>query len=217
MNNALNYQAYDKHLRSRVKLFGNLLGNVLQEHAGEKIYDVVETLRKGFIKLRKEPQKALKEKLNTLIDNLDPETTSHVLRAFNIYFKLINIAEESHYHHVRRMMVKQEKPLWEGSFSHTLTQFITDGLQAEDLQSLLDQMLYLPVFTAHPTEAKRRTIMESLRRIFVTAERLDEPKIGKQEQENIQVELQSQIQILWKTDEVRIHRQIGRASCRERV
>ena len=54
------------------------------------------------------------------------------------------------------------------------------GMNAEQLQTLLNQLAYMPVFTAHPTEAKRRTIMEALRRIFITAEELDDPRIGEE-------------------------------------
>ncbi len=203
MNDSLLYQKNDKLLRSRVRLFGNLLGNVLKQHAGQQVFDTVETLRKGFIKLRNDDNPQLKARLNKLICGLDPKTTTHVLRAFNIYFSLLNIAEEANHHHVRNKMIKHEVPLWKGSFQDTLTRFMLDGIDAADLQRLLDRLLYLPVFTAHPTEAKRRTVMESLRRIFVTAERLEQPGLGKHERREITELLQDQIQVLWKTDEVR--------------
>ena len=71
------------------------------------------------------------------------------------------------------------------------------------MQTLLNRLAYMPVFTAHPTEAKRRTLMESLRRIFLLSERYDDPRIGREEQLEIREELTAEIQILWKTDEVR--------------
>ena len=64
----------------------------------------------------------------------------------------------------------------------------------------------MPVITAHPTESKRRTIKEAQRRIFVTSRKLDELQLSKDEREDIIKLLESQIQILWKTDEVRGHR-----------
>ena len=169
MNNTKFFQAHDKLLRAQVRLFGNLLGNVLRDHAGEDVLEIVESLRKGFIKLREKPDDKLKAKLTQLIDSLDPDAATDVLRAFNIYFGLVNIAEESNHHQVRNQMLRKGGPLWDGSFNNTLQDFMIDGLQADELQTLLDSLRYIPVFTAHPTEAKRRTIMESMRRIFSTA------------------------------------------------
>ncbi|MEJ2346607.1 MAG: phosphoenolpyruvate carboxylase [Gammaproteobacteria bacterium] len=199
-------QPRDKLLRTRVKLFGNLLGNVLRAQAGEQVLETVEALRKGYIRLRDTDDPRLRQRLSRLIDDLDPETTTHVLRAFNVYFSLVNIAEEAFHHQERRRQVVSGEPLWTGSFSDTLNQLLAQGVGPGQLQTVMDQLAYVPVFTAHPTEAKRRTIMESLRRIFVTSERLHERRVGKDERRELTQELQNQIQILWKTDEVRIHR-----------
>ncbi len=194
----------DKHLRARVRLFGNLLGNILRENAGPSVYDIVEKLRTGFIKLQNNHSDELKQELNATISSLDASTSTDVLRAFNIYFSLVNIAEEAHSHFIRRCQIKKGGPLWKGSFTDTLTQFMVDGLSADNLQTLFDGLAYIPVFTAHPTEAKRRTILESYRRIFKTAEKLEETKLSKEEQRQITESLEDQIQVLWKTNEVRV-------------
>ncbi len=196
----------DKELRSRVRLFGNLLGEVLATQAGPDVLAAVETLRKGYIRLRKEDNPALRARLAKKIDKLDPETLNHVVRAFNLYFSLVNIAEEAFQHKERRRHVRQGGPLWRGSFDHTLREFDSEGISDEQLQSLLDRTLYLPVFTAHPTESKRRAVMHTLRGIFLTAEKLDGPRMGKLEREQVIDDLRNQIQVLWKTDEVRVHK-----------
>ena len=196
----------DKELRSRVRLFGNLLGEVLASQAGHDVLETVETLRKGYIRLRKKDDAALRARLAKKIDSLDPDTLSHVVRAFNLYFSLVNIAEEAFQHRERRRMVRRGGPLWPGSFDHTLREFHAEGISAEQIQALLDSALYLPVFTAHPTESKRRAIMHNLRRIFVTAEQLDQRPLGREQRADIIDELRDQIQVLWKTDEVRTHK-----------
>ncbi len=196
----------DKELRSRVRLFGNLLGEVLATQAGPDVLAAVETLRKGYIRLRKEDNPSLRARLAKKIDKLDPETLNHVVRAFNLYFSLVNIAEEAFQHKERRRHVRQGGPLWRGSFDHTLREFDSEGISDEQLQSLLDRTLYLPVFTAHPTESKRRAVMHTLRGIFLTAEKLDGPRMGKLEREQVIDDLRNQIQVLWKTDEVRVHK-----------
>ena len=196
----------DKELRSRVRLFGNLLGEVLASQAGQDVLGAVETLRKGYIRLRKEDNPPLRARLAKKIDQLDPDTLSHVVRAFNLYFSLVNIAEEAFQHKERRRHVRQGGPLWRGSFDHTLREFSDQNISAEAFQSLLERTLYLPVFTAHPTESKRRAVMHALRGIFLTAEKLDGPRMGKIERELVIDDLRNQIQVLWKTDEVRVHK-----------
>ncbi|MEJ2645001.1 MAG: phosphoenolpyruvate carboxylase [Gammaproteobacteria bacterium] len=196
----------DKELRARVRLFGNLLGNVLRDQAGGKVLAAVEALRKGYIRLRQEESPRLRLRLATMIERLEPDVLTHVVRAFNVYFSLVNIAEEAFQHRQRRRAIRSGGPLWRGSFDDTLREFNTEDMNREQLQSLLDQTCYVPVFTAHPTESKRRTIMEALRRIFVTSEQLYDARLNKEEREQVIDDLRTQIQILWKTDEVRIHR-----------
>ena len=191
----------DKDLRARVKLFGNLLGKVLHDQAGGRVLKAVEMLRKGYIGLRKTDNPRNRARLSQVIHSLDADTLTHVVRAFSTYFSLVNLAEEAFQHRQRRLQVRVGGPLWVGSFDHTLRQF--KGVNAQQFQSLLDRLAFLPVITAHPTESKRQTIMEALRRIFITSERLNDPALSKQERDEIIELLETQIQILWKTDEVR--------------
>ena len=95
----------DKALRSRVKLFGNLLGNVLRTQAGGRVFVAVETLRKGYIRLHKEENPKKRAQLSRLISKLDPVTLTHGVRAFSAYFSLVNIAEEAHQHRQRRRLI----------------------------------------------------------------------------------------------------------------
>ena len=195
----------DKELRARVKLFGNLLGNVLHAHAGEQVFFAVETLRTGHIGLQRHDSARKRRELAEFISTLDPDTLTHVVRAFSTYFSLVNIAEEAYQHRQRRLQVRAGGALWTGSFDATLHELHDQGVTPQQLQDVLDRLAYIPVITAHPTESKRRTIMEALRRIFVTSERLDDPRVGPSEREEIIELLKNQIQVLWKTDEVRVN------------
>lgn len=198
----------DTKLRARVKLFGNTLGNILRAQAGGRVYAAVEALRKGYIDLREEPTPQKRKRLARLIDNLDPATLTQVVRAFSIYFSLVNIAEEASQHEKRRAMMRAsaKKPLWIGSFDATLREFKQDNLSPDQVQTILDHLAYYPVITAHPTEAKRRMVKESMRRIFVISERAIDDRLSKMEREDFVRQLESEIQILWKTDEVRVQR-----------
>ena len=196
----------DKELRARVKLLGNLLGDVLHQHAGEDVFDAVETLRTEHIRLRKRDNTRKRRELTRLLGSLDAETLTHVVRAFYTYFSLANIAEESYQHHQRYSQERLDGPSWNGSFDLTLQELLRQGMSGLQVQALLNQLVFMPVITAHPTESKRRTIMESLRRIFLTAEELDDPRLSQRELSAVINRLGSEIQILWKTDEVRANR-----------
>jgi phosphoenolpyruvate carboxylase len=198
--------ANDKQLRSCVKLYGSLLGNVLRAQAGEHLYAAVERLRTGYLELREKEDQDKRRCLMEAVANLDATTLEQVIRAFSTYFSLANIAEEAFSHRQRRVQVTTGKPLWHGSFDETLRAFHDRGVSAEQLQALLNETVYMPVFTAHPTEAKRRTVMEGLRRIFLTGEELNNSRLSQYQRDEIIERLQAQIQILWKTDEVRLNK-----------
>ncbi len=196
----------DKTLRTRVKLFGNLLGEVIQEQAGGNILEAVEILRRGYISLRRKDSPAKRRRLTQFIEGLDIHTLNHVVRAFSLYFSLVNIAEESYQHRQRRIQVRSGGPLWTGSFDSVLREFHQQGVGLDRIGEVLEQMAFIPVLTAHPTEAKRRTVMENLRRIFIIGEQLNDPRLGREERETLIDQLRSEIQILWRTDEVRAQR-----------
>jgi len=194
----------DKRLRSRVKLFGNILGKILHDHAGDKVFNAVETLRKGHISLRKMDDMRKRQRLAALVESLDPESLAHVVRSFSIYFSLVNIAEEAYQHKQRRREVSRNGPLWLGSFDTTMREFYQEGISAEQVQHLLNQLAYIPVFTAHPTEAKRRTILEALRRIFIISEELETTRLSRIQKDDIYTKLERHIRILYESNEVRI-------------
>jgi phosphoenolpyruvate carboxylase len=194
----------DKELRARVRLFGDLLGRVIRRLEGDEVFHAVETLRKGFVSLRKREDPRLRQRMMRCIVHQAPETTERIIRAFSIYFSLVNIAEEDLFYRWRRAQVGSGDPLWVGSFDRTLRELRAEGVTAAELEKLLSELSYTPVFTAHPTEARRRTTMQNQRRVFQTADRLNNPRIGAAERKLLIEELETQIQILWRTNEVRV-------------
>ena len=193
--------AADRRLRSRVRLFGNMVGSVLKEQVSERVFTSVETLRKGFISLHKKDSPNRRKHLMRYIDALDVETLEHVIRAFSVYFDLANVAEEAH---ILRKSRRGKSNGTRLSFDTALREFSNRGVSAEQMQTLLNRLLYRPVFTAHPTEAKRRTVMQLLRHVFLNTRRLDCERVDVDEKEEIFEQLFRHIQVLWKTDEVRL-------------
>ncbi|MEA3406185.1 MAG: phosphoenolpyruvate carboxylase [Pseudomonadota bacterium] len=195
----------DKQLRARVKLLGSLLGEIIETQVGKPMLDAVEKLRKGYIQLHEKEDAQLRAELTDFIEAQSADDLMLIIRAFNLYFSLVNLAEEEHQFHERQSQLKSDGPLWEGSVLNTVEEFKNQGLTADQVQTLLNKLDYIPVFTAHPTESKRRAVMENLRKIFLTLGELDEAEAynNPYAQEEVIKKLQYQIQVLWKTDEVR--------------
>ena len=193
----------DDHLRAQVKLLGTLLGQVLLQFAGEDVFDMVETLRRGFAELHQQEDQQRRTELMTLIDAMPAEKVELVVRAFSSYFKLVNVAEEAFAHRNRRRMLSHGMPLWEGSFDRTLGDLKAQGLSTGTLQGMLNRLYYAPVFTAHPTEARRRAVMEGMRRVFLICDQLYSPTLGVNDQREFEAQLAAEIQVMWRTDELR--------------
>ncbi len=194
---------HDKSLRGRVKLLGRLLGDVIASQAGGDVLRSVERLRKGFIQMRDEPDPVRLARLKKFISTLSPDALRPVIRAFSIYFQLANTAEESFQHRQRRRIAAKGGVLWKGSFDACLRDLRNMGVSPDELQDLFEEIRYMPVFTAHPTESKRRSIMLQMRRIFESNEALDAPPTSIDYKEHHTRNLRTHIQTLWKTNEVR--------------
>jgi phosphoenolpyruvate carboxylase len=202
----MSHHSTNDELQRDIDLVAGLLGDVLRKHSRKRVLVMVERLREGFAQLRERQDPKLLAKLMKRIEGLDPQTLSEVIRSFAIYFGLVNTAEEARGYRDRMDQIHGGGPLWKGSFDYTLRQLKADGVSPENLRSLLEHLVYLPVFTAHPTEAKRRTTLEIFRRIFLLIQDLHERRLNDEETREKLAAIVSQIQILWKTDEVRVHK-----------
>ncbi|MEF8792798.1 phosphoenolpyruvate carboxylase [Thiohalorhabdus sp.] len=200
-----NFSQLDSELRGRVKTLGRTLGDVLQNQAGSQVYEAVEYLRKGYIQLRKEDDPQLRAELERFIKELDPDVLTYVIRAFSGYFRLVNVAEEAHAHRLL-YRAEQEGEAWENSFEDVLTRLKDKGLTPEQAGELLGHLDISPVITAHPTEATRRTLLENQRRMFLKVKSLDDNRLPPFEREALEQNLAVDVQIMWKTDEVRVRR-----------
>lgn len=202
-NVAIPMPTTDHDLRAVVKQLGNLLGEIVSAYAGRAVYEAVETLRLGYRRLEQQEDPAERERLLAFIAELDVDTLSLVIRAFSIYFSLVNVAEEVYAHRQRRRQRATEGPFWAGSFGLTLRELKDANVSLQEVQALMDALSYRPVFTAHPTEARRRTTMETLRRLFETIQRLDEQDLIDEDYVEIRNALHAHILTLWRSDEVR--------------
>ena len=193
----------DIELSRSNRFLGSVLIRVLNDQTQSEITAHIEQLQNHFTRWASDGNTNKLNQLSSGIEKLNIDAISGVVRVFNHYFSLLNIAEESYYLGLRRQQEVQGGHYWSNSFHDTLLTFKNSGVNADKLQVLLDELLYLPVMTAHPTEAKRRTVKNALRNVFITHESLGDKRLkGYLRKEGLD-RLHAQIQMLWKTDEVR--------------
>ncbi|WP_298973637.1 phosphoenolpyruvate carboxylase [uncultured Psychrobacter sp.] len=190
-------------LRERIRLLGSFLGEAISRQSGEDTLNTIETLRQGFIQERREHNDGQKQQLIELIASLDNQTLKNVIRAFSIYFFLANLTEENYLREQRRVMRAESNQSWEGSFRRTLSECRERQIEPEQIKELIDQLKFIPVFTAHPTEARRRTTMNILQTLYEHTDAMGVYPEGSRAFEQAKQKTAETIDLLWSSDEVR--------------
>ena len=201
----------DGPLSRDVSTLGRLLGDVLREQEGEAGFALVEDYRARTKALRRrEPFPAdFGDAGRRLLERTDRLTLAQarlLVRAFTSYFHLVNMAEERHRLRVlrRREIAAHGAPRVE-SITEALGDAARAGVGAGRVRDLLARCAVEPVFTAHPTEARRRTVLRKLRRLASLVEALDDPRRPPPEVADLHDRIREEISGLWLTEEVRHH------------
>jgi len=203
-------------LRRDVRSLGMLLGDVLREQAGDATFNAVEALRRIAIARREaesvqNPEVAsvvqLDQALALVNDYSSDLTTAYQLaRAFSFYFELINLAETNHRKRRRishQLCASASGSSARGDLRGTLHRLRLAGVSAAQAHALLSRVCISPVFTAHPTEIARRSVMFKRRRISDLLEQLDRIPMPEAQLETLERDLTAEITALWQTDDVR--------------
>jgi phosphoenolpyruvate carboxylase len=141
------------------------------------------------------------------LDDLPPVLSLRTLQAYGIWFQLLAIAEENATIRTRRRIERDGGPdALPGTFSHVIAQAAAAGVEPAALQDLLDRSLIQPVLTAHPTEAKRVTVLEIHRRIYRLLVELESPRWTPRERAALLGDLRNEIDLLWLTGEIRLEK-----------
>ena len=207
-------------LRRDIRSLGTLLGQVLREQGGNaldgSLFDAVEDLRRTAIARREaeaegdavEARADLEqaEALTHLVA-ADARTAYFLARAFAFYFELINLAETNHRKRRRRSaMLDATATPQRGSLRGTLRRMREAGVSRDEARELLARVCITPVFTAHPTEVARRSVMFKRRSISDLLARLDNIPLPAAELDSLEAALLAEITALWQTDDVRSSR-----------
>jgi len=191
-------------LRRDIRFLGNILGEVLVHQGGNELLDIVEKIREASKSLRAVFLPELHEEFKGMINSLEPEIRHQVIRAFAIYFQLVNIAEQNH--RIRRKRDYERsagEAVQTGSIEAAVRDLKEQGFSFSEAQEILEGMSLELVMTAHPTEAMRRAILDIHKRIADDVMQLDNPTLTFREREQLREKLLNEVITLWQTDELR--------------
>lgn len=176
----------DAALRSDIRLLGDLLGETISRHEGQGLLDFVERVRAAT---RADSSDVARE-----LAQADLETAIRLARAFSTYFNLANIAEQVH----RGRALSADRRSTGGILQRVSDRIAESQIPADDIKEALKHFEVRPVFTAHPTEAARRSVLVKLRRIADFLYAPGHPRLRDR--------LAEVVDLLWQTDELRLER-----------
>ncbi|MEY4479788.1 MAG: hypothetical protein RLZZ267_466 [Bacillota bacterium] len=191
-------------LRRDIRFLGNILGEVLLHQGGKELLDVVEKIREMSKSLRANHVTDTFAEFSKTIRGLTSDNRHQVIRAFAIYFQLINIAEQNH--RIRRKRDYERSAgenVQPGSIESMIIELKNNNVPSEEVQEILKGISLELVMTAHPTEAMRRAVRDVHQRISAEMQLLDDPMLTHREREQLKNKLLNEVFILWQTDELR--------------
>ena len=154
----ITFEDKDQALRDDVRTLGAMVGDLIREQSGDDLYEFVENARLRAIR-RREGNEKPGEELAELVDNLGPKAALQVIRSFSTYFQMVNTAEKVHRIRRRRDYLRDVVHYQPGGLEDTFIKLKASGMDAAGLKDLLDTLSIEPIFTAHPTEPTRRTML----------------------------------------------------------
>jgi phosphoenolpyruvate carboxylase len=193
------------HLSEQIHRLGDLLGETLIEQEGQELFNLVEEVR-GLAKAHRAGDSESGVRLLERIESLPLPEARGVVKAFSSYFALVNLAEEEERVRVLRRRSEEARaagrPMDE-TMEAALVALRDQGMSVDGARALVRGLLVMPVFTAHPTEAKRRTVLLKLAEVAEALARLDAGTLTPRESEIEEEWLRELIVSLWETEDTR--------------
>jgi len=202
-----------EQMRRDVRLLGEILGEVISESAGADLLADVERLRHAVIDARSAADRGSARapvfaetgagnEITALVSSWSWERAEQVARAFTVYFHLVNLAEEEQRVRTLRLRDSGDAAPRE-SLAAAVGQLTAEGGAAHLTEQIAGLRVH-PVFTAHPTEARRRAVVASLRRVSALLNSLDDRRAGAAQQAEDRRRLREEVDLLWRTAQLRV-------------
>jgi phosphoenolpyruvate carboxylase len=192
-----------------VRLLGALLGQVIAEQGGPELFALVERIRRRTIALRRRDLRTMpepdleRERLTAEIAALDLARAAAVAKAFTLYFQLVNLAEERDRIRVLRTRARRARGDAIDDSIGEAVNLLAATHDAAGVEAIVSRVIVHSVLTAHPTEARRRTLLVALRRIRLLLDALDAPLTTPDEDADLRRRIREEISLLWHTGDLR--------------
>ncbi len=200
----------DLPLREDIRLLGRILGDTVRQQKGNAAFETVERIRQSSIRFRRDEDGAAREELERTLNALPRDEAIQIIRAFGFFSHLANIAEDQH--HIRRGRAHAFTPLGtlasprEGTMAHALSAARDAGISPERLRAFFAGAMVVPVLTAHPTEVRRKSMIDREMEVAeLLAERDLHPLTASETAAN-ETALRRAILTLWQTNLLRGNR-----------
>ncbi len=200
-------EGISRPLSRNVNLLGSMLGHSVRSIAGEEMFQLVESLRSRCKSAYEagSDKESVRDEIQRELKSLTPNQMDWLLRAFTSFFHLVNRAEQleiTRINRERELKADAEQPRDESVMQavHYLTR---KNISYEEFLRIIDKLDMEPTLTAHPTEARRRSILHIQQNISNLLMRLNIESLIPSEKEQLLSELFSQISVLISTDDVR--------------
>lgn len=191
-------------LRRDVRFLTSILGDVLVHQGGNELLSIVEKIREMSKTMRAQFTAEHYRDFKQTLKSLEPANRHQVIRAFAIYFQLVNIAEQNH--RIRRKRDYDRtagETIQPGSIESVVKDLKSRQLPIDEVKDILQGISLELVMTAHPTEATRRAVLDIHQRIAHEVVQLDNPILNNREKEQLRDRIFSEVLTLWQTDELR--------------
>ncbi len=190
-------------LGNDIRLLGRILGNVVREQAGDETFELIESVRRVAVSARRNGRSSVAE-LEALLGPQPIDRVLNVLRAFDWLSLLANTAEDLHVERRRRHHLSVGSNAQPGSLAATFDELLERGLAPAAVVDILTDLEVSPVITAHPTEVRRKTILDVLTEIGELLDRLDRIGEGDRRRTEVLRTLEARILTLWHTAILRL-------------
>ncbi|MGB3435133.1 phosphoenolpyruvate carboxylase, partial [Achromobacter sp.] len=192
-------------LRHDIRLLGRLLGTVIEECEGKRVFDTIETLRRTAVKFRREGNDADGKLLEQRVKRLQGSDPNSVARAFSYFLHLSNIAEDRDQNRRQRARAIASDAPERGSLREAVQTLGRQGVGVARIRRLLAEACVMPVLTAHPTEVQRKSTLDVHREIAAALIQR-EGTLTPDELADLDASLLGRVATLWQTRMLRYTR-----------
>ncbi len=196
----IRFAAKDAGLRQDVHNLGELVGALLTEQGGDRLFNAVERGRVAAI-ARREGDEQGSQDLDRLVSSLSPSQARRFIRAFSTYFQVVNSAEQVHRIRRRRDYLKDSDKHQPGGPEDTVFKLRAEGYTLKAVLDLLETIQIEPVFTAHPTEPTRRTILRKHQAIVRRLIESQDSSMTPRDRAACFESIRDNVTAIWQTEE----------------